>query len=313
MNFDLSDDQVALRDGIRSLLEGRFDSARVRQGFDRAMFEELVEAGVLTLREDGFGFADAAIIFEELGRAFVPGPLVWSLLARELDLPVGADGPAILSGFDAEPPFLVEHPDVIDGLLVIDRDRLGYVPAGDLALEAVDGAPLDALTPVARLAALPETTEVGGPDVAAVWRERGAVLTAAFCVGLAGRATELAVEHALTREQFGRVIGGFQAVKHMCADMAVRTELARVAVHAAAVHLDDPDLAEDRDERCRVIGGAKILAGEAAILNGRSSMQVHGGMGFTWEVDVHLLLKRAWVLDTHFGSVDRHAWEIVAG
>ena len=72
MNFDLTDDQVALRDGIRSLLMGRFSMERVREGFDRSMFDELTEAGVFSLRADGFSWADSVVVYEELGRACVP-------------------------------------------------------------------------------------------------------------------------------------------------------------------------------------------------------------------------------------------------
>ena len=79
-------------------------------------------------------------------------------------------------------------------------------------------------------------------------------------------------------------------------------------MHAAACTLDDPSVG-DVD---RAVGGAKLLAGEAAITNGKTASQVHGGMGFTWEVDVHLYLKRAWVLDTAFGSVDDHADAVAA-
>lgn len=293
MNFDLTDDQIALRDGIRSLLGGRFDSERVRSGFDRGMFGELDAAGVFSLRADGFGWADASVVFEELGRAFVPGPLVWSFLARGV-----VDG--IVGGVEDAASALVEHPETIDALVVLDGDRIRRIARADLDLEPV-GWPLDPLTPVARASTLPAGETLR--DDAKAWRRGGAILTAAFAVGLAARACELAVGQASTRKQFGRVIGSFQAVKHLCADMAVRTELARVAMHAAAVHLDQPGLG-DID---RAVHGAKMLAGEAAIANGRSSLQVHGGMGFTWEVDVHLLLKRAWVLDTHFGSVDAHA------
>ena len=309
MNFDLSDDQVALRDGIRSLAEGRFDSARVRRGFDRSVFDELSDAGVFSLLADGFGWADAAIVFEELGRAAVPGPLVWSFLA--LGLTDGGvdgvvDGGGIVGGVDAGPPILVEHFDVIDTLIVLTSESVRHVARAELVLEEIEW-PLDPLTPVARVATLPAGEAIA--HNVHDWRCGGAVLTSAFLVGLAQRATELAVEHATSREQFGRAIGSFQAVKHLCADMAVRTELARVATHAAAVHLDDPGLgATDR-----AVAGAKVLAGEAAIRNGLSSTQVHGGMGFTWEVDVHLLLKRAWVLDTHFGSVDAHALTLGGG
>jgi alkylation response protein AidB-like acyl-CoA dehydrogenase len=86
----------------------------------------------------------------------------------------------------------------------------------------------------------------------------------------------------------------------------VRTEVARAAVHAAAVTLDDPDVADP----ARAVSGAKLLADEAATANTRSSVQVHGGMGFTWEVPVHFFLKRAWVHATEFGSAERHAEHI---
>ena len=85
--------------------------------------------------------------------------------------------------------------------------------------------------------------------------------------------------------------------------MLVRTEVARAAVYAAGAHLDDPERPGlDRARRA----APRSLAGEAAIANGKTATQVFGGMGFTWEVDVHLYLKRAWVLDTHFGSADAH-------
>ncbi|MGZ4796812.1 MAG: acyl-CoA dehydrogenase, partial [Acidimicrobiia bacterium] len=110
MAFDLTDDQIALRDGIRALVEGRFPVARVREGFDRAGFDELVAAGVFSLRDDGFIWADAAIVYEELGRALVPGPLVWSF---------GQEG--VVTGFDttrAGAPF-VEHAGDADAVLVL--------------------------------------------------------------------------------------------------------------------------------------------------------------------------------------------------
>ena len=83
MDLDLDDDQAALRDGIAALLAGRFDSDRVRAGFDRAMYDELASAGVFALRADGFAWADAVVVFEQLGRHCVPGPLVGCLLAGD--------------------------------------------------------------------------------------------------------------------------------------------------------------------------------------------------------------------------------------
>jgi alkylation response protein AidB-like acyl-CoA dehydrogenase len=125
-------------------------------------------------------------------------------------------------------------------------------------------------------------------------------------LGIADRCTELAVAYAKERVQFDRPIAAFQAIKHLCADMLVRTEVARAAVYAAGAHLDDVDLASYADLD-RGISGAKVMAGEAAIANAKAATQVYGGMGFTWEVDVHLFLKRAWLLDTHFGTGEQHA------
>ncbi len=112
---------------------------------------------------------------------------------------------------------------------------------------------------------------------------------------------DLAVAYAKERQQFGKPIGSFQAIKHMCADMLVRAEVARAAVHAAACLADAPDVAtaEAAVAGCtrgqlleRSVSGAKVLADEAAIANARAAIQVHGGMGFTWEVPLHLYLKR---------------------
>jgi alkylation response protein AidB-like acyl-CoA dehydrogenase len=296
MFLDLNDDQIALRDGIRSLLEGRFDSARIRSGFDRAMFDELAGAGVFTLRADGFSWADAAIVFEQLGEFCVPGPLVGSFLAGEGRI-VGVVDAGVTT---------LEHLDQIDALAVLGNDSLALVAASAIAAEPLEW-PLDPLTPVWRVEQLPRGDVVAGCDLA-TWRRAGAVLTAALCLGLAQRMVDASVAYALERVQFDRPIGSFQAIKHLLADMAVRTEVARAAVYHAAAHLDAPDLAGlDRS-----VSVAKAQAGEAAIRNGKDATQVHGGMGYTWEVDVHLYLKRAWVLDTHFGSAESHLDAVAA-
>ena len=303
MNFDLSEDQVALRDGIRNLCEGRFDRARVRGCFDRSMWDELAETGVFSLRADGFGWADVSIAFQELGRALVPGPLVWSQLAHGL-----VDG--IVGGVERPPEgaaALVEHRDQLDALVVLDPAGIDVVAVPALADTPLLEWPLDPLTPVARVDILPAGTRVGDAAVAAAWRRAGALLTAAYEAGMAQVLVEQATAFALERQQFDRPIGSFQAVKHLLADLAVRAEVARAAVDAAACTLDDPDTG-DVD---RAVHGARLLAGEAALGNAKGSLQVHGGIGFTWELDVHLYLKRAWLLNTVFGSPATHADALV--
>ncbi|MFM8304516.1 MAG: acyl-CoA dehydrogenase family protein [Actinomycetota bacterium] len=301
MHFDLTDDQEALRDGIRAVCQGRFGSDRVRAGFDRAVWDELAETGVFSLLADGFTWADAAIAFEELGRALVPGPLVWGVLAYGL-----VDGvPTGLARPPAGAPAMVEHLGAADVVVVLDDD-VRRVPAGALAGTALDW-PLDPLTPVSRVDTLPAGDVLAGADPTRWWRS-GAVLTGAFQVGMAHACVEQATAYSLGRTQFERPVGSFQAIKHLLADALVRAEVARTAVHAAAVTLDDPEVG-DVD---RAIAGAKLLAGEAALKNAKASVQVHGGMGFTWEVDAHLYLKRAWLANTTFGTPDACADALAA-
>ncbi len=296
MLLDLGDDQIALREGIRTLLAGRFGSDRIRAGFDRSMFDDLAAAGVFSLLADGFSWADAVVVFEQLGAFCVPGPLVDSFL-------VGDGTIAGLIERSVSP--VVEHLDVLDRLIVLDA---AVVEVAASLLEATRLEwPLDPLTPVWRATAIPAGVPIAGADPHE-WRRRGAVLTAAFGLGMSQYLSDASVEYAKQRIQFDRPIGSFQAVKHLLADMAVRAETARAAVYNAGAHLDAPDIAGlDRS-----VSVAKALAGEAAIRNGNDATQVHGGMGFTWEVDVHLYLKRAWVLDTRFGSADSHYDAIAA-
>ncbi|GAA3058257.1 hypothetical protein GCM10020000_46240 [Streptomyces olivoverticillatus] len=115
-------------------------------------------------------------------------------------------------------------------------------------------------------------------------RREAALLTAAQQLGSASRTLEMAVDHARTRIQFGRPIGTFQAVQHLCAQMLVRAEIARSSVHAASLTMTACD-----------ISAAKLLADDAAVRNARDCLQLHGGLGFSWDMDVHLHLKRSWL------------------
>lgn len=259
----------------------------------------------------GLALADAAVVFEELGRGLVPGPLVGTFLAASADIVDGAaEGRTQVGVHTASRPgpVLVEHLGVLDALLVLDGDG----PAQLLTPAPVGGAhrvehPLDPLTPLWRLDALPFGGAVAD-DHGRLWHH-GALLSAALQVGHAAAALETAVAYAKERQQFGKPIGSFQAIKHICADMLVRSEVARAAVHAAACLTDAPDVVATEAEAAgctsgqmleRSIVGAKLLADEAALLNARAAIQVHGGMGFTWEVPLHLHLKRARVLATTF-------------
>jgi alkylation response protein AidB-like acyl-CoA dehydrogenase len=318
VDFELTDDQVALQEGLRSFCDGRFDIATVRGladhgGIDRDRWTELAEMGVFSLRLPesdggvGLGWADAVLAFEELGRALVPGPLVWTHLAAGV-VPGAADGTSVVGGIDRDDPSrLVEHLAALDALVVVDEAGLWTVDPASLAGSAVE-YPLDPSIPVTQVDSLPPGEQHGDAEAAMVWRQGGAALTAAYLLGVAQGCTDLAVAYAREREQFDRPIGSFQAVKHLLADNVVRSEVARAAVYAAGVTLDDPEVGSIP----RAVTTAKLMANEAAIGNVKTSIQVHGGMGYTWEVDAHLYFKRAYALEPLFGSRDECADRMAA-
>ncbi|MFE0764971.1 acyl-CoA dehydrogenase family protein [Streptomyces smyrnaeus] len=326
MDFRLTADQEALRRGMRELLAARFgrealraavDGDEQQQVVDGRLWRELGEAGLFALRAPqsaggvGLGLPEAVLLFEEAGRALLPGPLVASHLAGGAGLVAGAaDGSVVVTALEEEPrpdggaAPLVEHLAAAGAVLALGE---GYgtgaaegCPVRVLAPGQLVAEPMrsvDPLSPLHRVRGLlpgqpPDdgggTTGGGGGRLggvsAEVLRGEAALLTAALQLGSACRTLELAVGYAREREQFGRPIGAFQAVQHLCAEMLVRSETARSVVYAAAVTADDEE-----------ISAAKLLADTAAVGNARDCLQVHGGMGFTWEADVHLHLKRAWL------------------
>lgn len=278
MNFDLGPEELALRDGIRELCIGRFPMERIRKGFDLGIWGELSEVGVFTLRTDlGLGMTEAVVVFQELGRALIPGPLVGSHLAASDRVITAIDGSGYVAYAAQSEAAIMPDGAIID------------IPNGK------DVEPLDPLTPSRKV-------EIDvDPSL------EGTVLTAALSAGNAAKTVELAVAYAKERVQFDKPIASFQAVKHICADMLVGAEVARAAVDAAGVLLD-----EGSEDARTAVATAKLLASEAAVTNAKSCIQVHGGMGFTWEVDAHLYLKRAAVLATQFGGIDRQAEAVAA-
>jgi alkylation response protein AidB-like acyl-CoA dehydrogenase len=248
------------------------------------------------------------LVFEELGRALVPGPVLWSHLAAGL-VEGAASGDVVVGALDltsaACEPYLVEHRDALDVLLVLRREGVERIDPKNLSAEPV-ATPLDPLTPLHHVAELPPGEAIGGADSARELRLAGAALVSGQLLGIAEATLDLALDYAKEREQFGRVIGSFQALKHILADMFARRELARAAAYAAAATLDHPEVGDVE----RAVSTGKIIAYEAAMKNARACIQIHGGMGYTWEVPVHYHYKRAWVLQSLFGSCEEHALRI---
>jgi alkylation response protein AidB-like acyl-CoA dehydrogenase len=311
-----TEEQRALREAVARFCRERLAVEALRAleasgGVERGLWKEIAALGVFDLALPtarggaGLGAAEAVLVFEALGQAAAPGPLLWTHLAAGL-VEGAADGSCVVSGIDALGPDaglgVIEHASRADALLVLRADGVERVKVDALRTEPLP-APLDPLTPAARIPALPRGERIGGPDEARALRDQGALLGAAFLLGMAEAMLELSVAFAKTREQFERPIGSFQALKHTMADMFARQELARGAVYAAAAA---------EGERARAISSARVVAGHAAQRNARACIQIHGGMGYTWEVPAHYYLKRAWALEGSFGSSEEHAARIAA-
>jgi alkylation response protein AidB-like acyl-CoA dehydrogenase len=314
MDFRLSADQLAVRDGVRAFCDGRLSKDRLPElegTLDRELWRELASLGVFGLRQPepdgglGLGMVEAVVVFAELGRRLAPGPTTWTHLAAGL-VEGAAEGEVVVGGLDCTRalggPHLVESFESLDVLLVLREEGIEQIPAAELDAEADPGS-FDPLTPVSVVRALPRGKPVGGAALASRTRREGAVLSAAQMLGLSEATLDLANEYAKSRQQFGRPIGSFQAIKHMLADMYTRQEIARAAVYAAGATLDTPSVGD----ASHASSAAKLTCGEAAMKNARSCIQIHGGMGYTWEIPAHYYLKRAWMLESSFGTKDDHA------
>lgn len=332
MDFTFSDEQRMAAEVLRALLDAECRPADLRRllaagaARDAGRWEKLAAMGFSGLlvpeAAGGLGLQpqDFVLAAEACGAAALPEPLVETvgvalpLLADFAGTPV-ADA-CLARALAGEITVAVGHP---ANPFVADADTAGalLLPAGDgLHLVEPAAARLTAqpsIDPFRRLfrvdfAAGPPLA--AGPAVAAALEralDRGALFAAAQLVGLGQRAIELAVAYARERTQFGRPIGANQAVKHLLASAQVKIEFARPVVHAAAAEI----VAGGLRGRARV-SHAKLAAADAADAAVRAAVQVHGAMGYSWEVDVHLFLKRALALTYAWGEPGFHRARVAA-
>jgi alkylation response protein AidB-like acyl-CoA dehydrogenase len=321
MEFRLSDDQFELQDAVRKFCDDTLPIGGVAERVgglgDRSSWRALADLGVfgllvpVDLAGSGLGCVEATVVFEQLGAHLVAGPVVWSTITAPL-MTGTVDGSRVVAGLELDlqsaDPLVVEHGAEADTVVVLHPGGAFAHERDDLP-DAVALDPLDPLTPVTRFTQLSEGSRIGDGETSHHLRLLGTVLSAALLLGIAGQSLEVARDYALTREQFNVPIGSFQALKHLMADMFVRVELARSATYAAASVIDNPRVG-DPQRAGRI---AKLLAGEAALANSRASVQILGGMGFTWAMPPHFLLKRSWVLEGSFGTTEDHARALGAG
>jgi alkylation response protein AidB-like acyl-CoA dehydrogenase len=326
MRFDFSDEQKAVRQTARDMLARRFPSATVRSlcernEYDPAHWSEMVTLGWpgLAVEEGygglGMGAVGLVVLLEEMGRALAPSPFLSNAAAtlllqaagdehqceRWLPRVVGGEVRLGLAVSDGAGRVLGLDVEGADAVVLVGADATATLATG------VESTPVETIDRARRYACL--QVEGGEPlrgDVA-----RGVdlceVALSAELVGVGQRALEMAVEHARTRVQFGRVIGTYQAVSHRCAEILRAVESARSATYHAAWAADAaPEVLP------LAASVAKAAAAEGAWRATADSLQVHGGIGFTWEHDLHLYLKRAVVDGTLLGSAAQHYRRVAA-
>ncbi|MDO6414581.1 acyl-CoA dehydrogenase family protein [Sphingomonas sp. BIUV-7] len=322
MQFAFTEDQLAITQAAREMLVETCQPADLRRMLaaqaarDAARWQTIVDMGLLGLlapdEAAGMGLApvDLVGIAEAAGYVGLPEPLVETagigvpLLAALGDasrLAAAIAGESVAIGYPGRR--FVADADTAGTLLLADGDALHLVDAKDVGLTRQES--IDPFRRLFRVDWTPtEATRqtIGWGDTA----DRGAVMTAAQLIGIGQRAIDLAVAYAKERNQFGKPIGSYQAIKHLIATAQVAVEFARPVVYAAAAELPLDSVAS----RAR-ISHAKIVAGEAADLATRTAVQVHGAMGITWEIDVHFFLKRALALRADWGTTAFHTARVL--
>jgi alkylation response protein AidB-like acyl-CoA dehydrogenase len=324
MEFAFSTEQLAFRDATRELFEKESPPSRLRELWsgaerDPRVWRAMAEIGIVgvTTAEVRGGMGgdevDLVLLLEEAGRAALPEPLVETVAVgvptlaeagteeqKDHWLPRIARGEAIVSVQIAGAPYAVDADDA-DLLLLerggelhaLSRDAFGARPVrsidGARRIFEIDARPSD------------DTRLSGGAGGAARAVERGAAAVAAFLNGLAQRMLEMTIEYVRARHQFGRPVGSFQAVKHKLADAHVLLESSRAAAWYAAYAI-----ANDLPDRAVATSVAKATAAEAESFVNLVALQCHGGIGFTWEHDLHLWLKRGKALEGAFGTAAEH-------
>ena len=317
MDFTLSDEQLMFADTARTLFGDTCTPEHWRKmmeqdvAFDAARWAALAENGftLLMLPESvcGLGLAelDMALIAQEAGYVALPEPLAESagvampmLAALAPDHPLLADPATILAIAPAANPIVVAADRA--AAILVEQGGHAFLAVPD-AVTLVPAPTVDPLRRVFRLEMDASRAEDLGPADWGLAYDRAALFAAAQGLGLAQRSVDLAVAYAKERTQFGKPIGSYQAVKHHLSSAQVAIEFARPVLLAAAAGIG----AQDVYSRAR-ISHAKIVALEAADQAARAAIQVHGGMGYSWEVDVHLFLKRALALTNAWGTPAHH-------
>jgi alkylation response protein AidB-like acyl-CoA dehydrogenase len=322
MDFGLTDDQRDIQRTARDLLAERSTPARVRQHAearttDTALWKELSELGWpgIAISEEnggqGLGTIELSILCEELGRSLAPVPFLASAMAacvieqagtaeqRERWLPSIASGETIgaLAGATDGTAELVVSGAEAGVIVLIEDDGSGRLLTADDA----DVSPIPAIDPTRSAARVSAATDAGEAlEHGCPGLGQALVAVSSELVGVSGRALEMTLAYVKDRKQFGVPVGAYQAVSHRCAQMLLDTEKARSLTSLAAWSAD-----ADPDGLAVAAAMAKAAASDAGREVTAAAIQMHGGIGFTWEADVHWLYKRAQIDAVLLGGAGR--------
>ena len=324
MRFDFDDEQREIKDTARQFLATRFKPEKVRElaeagTYDDSLWSEISELGWAGIAIDeehggqGLGMVELMILCEELGHACAPLPFLSNACAGLVVETAGSEEqkgrwlPGIASGEGrgafGDPEVLIDGEGAACAVVYGSDDEVRVVDLDGVSLE-----PLDLIDATRRYSApLGDGAGETVPGAFAPATDRILIAGAADLVGIAQRAMEMAVEYAKDRKQFDRPIGAYQAVSHQCAEMLYDVEEARSLTYFAAWAAD-----AEPDSLPMAAAMAKARASEAAWSVCKSSIQVHGGIGFTWEHDLHFLLKRARAGARLFGTASQHRERVAA-
>jgi alkylation response protein AidB-like acyl-CoA dehydrogenase len=283
MNLTLTDDQSVLTQGVRDFLAGTYSAAVLRkqdsrQQRDPTLWQGFVDMGLTGLCVPavhgglGLGLLDAALIAAECGRACVAEPLVDTAFVAV---------PWLLARGET-----AQLADIAAGKLIVPLAH-----SINPWVENAEGAPLHSVDPLRKLSA--STVYEADPHLLNL----AALMCAAQLVGLAEAMLAQATDYAKVRQQFGQPIGAFQAIKHQLASALVAIEFAKPVVWHAAQALQD-----SAPHAAVAVAHAKIVAGDAAWAMSETAIQVHGAMGYTYDVDLHYWMKRSWALAAAWGD-----------
>jgi alkylation response protein AidB-like acyl-CoA dehydrogenase len=321
MNFDFTDDQRSIKSTAREFLAARYKPDKLRElaeagEYDDAIWDEMRElgwAGIFVDEEhegQGLGTVELVILMEEMGYALAPSPFLSNAAAGLVIQHAGSDEqkqrwlPGIASGealgtvgvvTNGRAP-LVPDAEAAAVIVLVDGDQATLVERSAAGVEKADT--IDSTRRFASVSA--DGGDALGGDVQA-GLDRVATALAGELTGVAQRTMEMAVDYAKERKQFERPIGAYQAVSHRCAQMLMEVESARALTYFAAYAADS-----EPDELSLAASSAKAYASDAGWRVSASSLQVHGGIGFTWEHDLHFFLKRAKTDGHLFGTARQH-------